>query len=52
MCVSGYEHMSTVPGEYREGLSCPAAGDPGDCELPDVGAGNPTWLFCKSGENF
>lgn len=29
-------------------LKSPGAGVRGECEPPDVGAGNPTQIFCKS----
>lgn len=50
MFVCRYVNMNVViPGGQEGGVQCHGAGATGACELPDVGAGNHTWFFCKSG---
>lgn len=34
-----------------EGVTCSEAGVPSRCELPDVSAGNQTWVLCRSSKS-
>jgi hypothetical protein len=40
--------VSAVCTESREGITSPGAGVTSECESPDVGAGNPTQVLCKT----
>lgn len=42
ICVGVYVHEYRYPQSLEQGTGSPGAGDTNDCELLNVGAGNPT----------
>lgn len=47
VCVSP-PHVSRSPQMSEEGVGSPGTGVPGSCELPDVSAGNQTWVLART----
>lgn len=47
MCVSVYRYVHGDSWKSEQGIGCPGTGVMGNCESPDMGAGN-FLVFCKS----
>lgn len=49
LCLYGYMHVSADEDSMKaRGVRCPGVGVACGCELPDMGAGNQTWVHCES----
>lgn len=47
-CVYLYRSVHGNSWKSEQGIGCPGTGVMGNCESPNVGAGNSTLVFCKS----